>query len=212
MPRITKGEMYNRKMRRGRARALVRSKPMRFRRGRIKQPVQYFKRTLFIPNYFQIGAGAGDTFAQKNFMLSEVPGAGDFTSLYDQYKIKGVSYKLLPRYNTAQTGSIQHTRVFSVLDYDDDVASTSIGQLTQYQNLKMTSSIVTHSRYLVPKSLAAVGDSGITPVSGSPGSRWVDVALSSLEHYGIKIGVQSPGTAVTFDAMITYYLAFRNVR
>ena len=196
--------------RRGRPR---KTKSVKRPRG-LKQPVQYFTRSKYIPGAFAAAAGATNYDAAVA-RLVDVPSYTDFTNLYDQYKIISVKFAYLPRGNQADLGTSgsQITRLFSVLDYDDSVVPTSIDQLCEYQNLKMTNTSKAHVRSFQPRYIREIdtglGATGKEVVRGG----WIDCTNNNVTHRGIKLALQGPvvGT-ITYDLMITYKLAFKNVR
>lgn len=186
------------------------------KRGRIGvQPVHYYKRTLYLSGALT-ASSAGDVFGAIDFRLNQLPNATDFTNLYDQYKIRGVKIMLIPRGNNSDviTGATsgQSMGVFSALDYDDVTPPTSIAQLCEYQNMKMTRSTSIHSRYFVPKpqiNLLVAGGGTSPALSG----QWIDTALGVAPHYGFKYALQQlPNGTQLYDIKYTFYLAFKNVR
>lgn len=197
--------------RRGRPRKIVRRRP----RGGIKQPVQFFKRVLYSPNFITVTAGT-DGLVQTPFRLDFVPNRTEFTALYDQYRIKAIKVTLMPRGNSSDlgvsAGSAQMSRIFSVLDYDDANTPTSISQLCEYQNLKVTDSTKSHTRYLVPKFNANIANV-LGTVARKPSTGFIDVTDENVVHNGVKWAIQAPQNgSVIYDLMTTYYLAFKNVR
>lgn len=205
MPRVK----YMRK--RGRPRKIVRRRP----RGGIKQPVQFFKRVLYSPNFISVTAGT-DGLVQTPFRLDFVPNRTEFTALYDQYMIKAIKVTLMPRGNSSDLGTAATlgnvSRVFSVLDYDDSNNPTSISQLCEYQNLKVTDSVKNHTRYLIPKFNANIAGP-LGTIARKPSVGFLDVTDESVVHNGVKWAIQAPANGtVIYDLMTTYYLAFKNVR
>lgn len=181
----------------------------------LRQPVHYFKRAFFASSAITVTGGA-TTFGASEFDLATMPNFTEFTALYDQYKITAVKWQLLPRGNSAEIGlsSVQglQGQVFTVLDYDDGNAPTSINQLTQYQNLKMTRNTVTHTRYLKPRFNMEVANV-VATAANAPRTGWIDVANDQVRHRGVKYAIQAPTNATyVYDLMITYYMAFKNVR
>nr|WPR18745.1 MAG: capsid protein [Owegonang virus 22] len=187
----------------------------------IKQPVQFFKRSVYTPNMYSASTLTDAPFAQV-FRLNDLPGVSDFTALYDQYQIKAVKVTLMPKYDTAtqvvSSGTVPNSahamnRVISCIDYDDNTALTSIGDALQYQNHKMTKGIRDHSRYLKPRCLLeAYGGIGLTHYMPRK-NQWIDVANITTPHYGLKwIITQSPGIALSYDMKVDYYIACKNVR
>lgn len=181
-----------------------------------RQPVQYFKRTRFY-NASLTSTFAGGTILQGvPFTLGDLPDVTDFTALYDQYKILGIKVQWLPRGNSSDIGVQGNmARFFSVIDRDDDAPPASIDQLTQYESLKVTGTQHVHKRYFKPSVRREVATGIGTTANEVAMSPWIDVTNTNVKHYGIKIAVQPPanaGISVIYDAMVTMYLAFRNVR
>lgn len=185
------------------------------RAGKVIQPVHYFTRSQYATNAITVTAGT-DYFGASSFSLINLPDQTDFTSLYDQYKILKVKWTLLPKGNSMDIGNGvtvgQMGRVFTVLDYDDSSAPSSFNQMCQYQNMRKTSTAASHTRTIVPKYLREVS-TGLGTTANEPATGWIDCTNNSVLHRGIKIGIQAPpnGSNV-YDLLLTYTLAFKNVR
>lgn len=207
---------YVRKKKTGMKKRMKRRSGIQFGRSKVKQPVQYFTRTAFFPAIFTAtttsAAGAG-----SQFRLSDLPSITEFTTLYDQYQIKGIKYTLIPKFSQADlqisSGSASAIlgNVWSVIDYDDVNTPVALTELLQYQNLKRTRMDGVHSRYLVPKVNITMG------ANTQPKARqWLDVAVTTTPHYGIKLWFDAlsgvTNTEIKYDLMVKYYLAFKNVR
>lgn len=214
IPRITRINMQTGRTTRVNGRRPAR----RERRGMvlskaIGSKIHYFKRTLY-----QSGAISGstllDTFGASVFRLNQVPNFNEFTVLFDQYKICGIKWMLMPRGNSSEIGSNQgQVKFFSVIDYDDNTAPSSITDLVQYENLKVTPTSRDHKRYLVPKVAREVYSSATTTGYSAASSQWIDCTNDAVPHYGLKYMLQQlPAGTQQFDLKVTYYLAFKNVR
>lgn len=195
-------------------RRTVRRKRMVRSKG-LRQPVHYFKRVQFTTSAITVSGTA--VFGASAFELQNIPNASEFTSLYDQYKITGIRYSILPRGNSADIGTSATQgnmgRIFSVLDYDDSTAPASFNEMTQYQNVKMTNNAQTHTRYLKPRFNLDVLSGSVSLTANAPRTGWIDCSTADVKHRGVKFGIQAPTNAVmTYDLMIVYYLAFKNVR
>lgn len=202
-----------RKTRMARSRKQYYSRP-----NQIRQPVQYFTRSYYSPAHITIPTGGPAVGYSDNFLLSSMPDVSDFTSLYDQYQIKAIKYKLIPRIsNAGPSGAVGNPsilgNIWSVIDYDDSNVPTSLTTLLQYQNLKRTQYHQTHSRYIAAPTV----DIGAgTPLTSSVVKRrqWIDCSNINIQHYGIKLWVDgSLGSyPLSFDLHVKYYMAFKNVR
>lgn len=171
----------------------------------LRQPVQYFKRTVYLPAFIVSSTAVNVPFA-NSFALSDVPNSTEFTALYDQYKIKGVSFKLYPRFNSVDQ-NLSGGRIWTVLDYDDSNLPGSINELCQYQNVKCTNTSTVHSRYLKPQFNLIAGTANIPQRQ-----HWLDVATPAVPYRGIKGIIEPTSASVAYDCKLTYYLALKNVR
>lgn len=202
---------------RSQAKAAMR-RVMRSRRGP-RQPVQYFKRSVYVPGATQANSTA-TVYGSSIFNLNAIPNATEFTNLYDQYKINLVKFQLIPRGNASdiQNGTTtgQSMGVFSAIDYDDNTAPTSIDELMQYQNMKMTRSHQIHKRVFKPRArINIVGAAGAGVNGQIFGSRnpWIDCNAPTVPHYCLKWALQQlPNGFQDYDLKVDYYLAFKNVR
>lgn len=212
----------SRRMRRRRAtrRAGVRSVPvlrstaLGLRRSRTgpRQPVQYFKRTTYQVNFIQ--SGALDSFQNLVFQLNQLPNYTEFTSLYDQYQIKGIKFVLMPRFNSGEVALSSCPPTWSILDYDGSFPVNNASML-QYQNLKMKTGYGNHARYLKPAISAELYESPVGTAYGPKKNVWIDAQYPDVPHYGATVMIPAnvgPGENVFWDLKITYYLAFKNVR
>lgn len=199
-------KFYKRKGgRRGKARKGMRYNKKRYG-NKIRQPVQYFKRSVWLPGVLSTST-IGVTPFGLSFSLADLPSNSEFTSLFDQYKIIAVKCKLMPRFNSVDLG-LNGGRIHTVLDYDDTSAPASMNDLTQYQNLKTTDVARTHTRYLKPMlNLASQSGAWIPQRAG-----WVDVATPGAAYRGVKGILDQTSSVVTYDGLFTYYMAFKNVR
>lgn len=205
-----------RSKRRGRGRRKMYKRRQQYS-GKLRQPVQFFTRSYYIPAHITIPTGGPSVGYADFFTLNSLPDFTDFTALYDQYQIKAVKYTLLPRIsNAGPSGAVGNPsilgNIWSVLDYDDSNVPTSLNQLLQYQNLKRTQYHKIHSRFIKPTVQLGVG----SPLTSSAIKKrqWLDAASTAIPHLGIKLWVDgSLGSyPLTFDLQVKMYLAFKNVR
>lgn len=173
--------------------------------------VYKFKRTSYNPAL--ITAGILDIAGASAFNLNLVPNASEFTSLFDQYRIDKIVWTLMPRGNSAEQGTNNtNTKIFSVLDYDDETAPANLNTLLQYPNVKCTTLSRDHKRTLVPKFAT---QTYISAVATGYGARtgWLDCDNSNVPHFGVKYFIQAPGAGTqVIDVKTDFYLSFKGVR
>lgn len=182
--------------------------------ARIRQPVQYFKQNVWLPN-FVTSSTTVDTPFTTTFSLADLTNSAEFQALYDQYKIMAVKFTLMPKYsqalNTDGTFVLEQPQVHTVIDYDSSPLIT-MADAVQYPNMKTTRGNSLHKRYLKPKLCINLLDNTGGNVRSPTTKPWIDCANNRVLYRGI-LGVINPGTvACDFDLKMTYYMAFKNVR
>lgn len=198
-----------------------------------RQPVHYFKRTTKISDItasWNVSTGTATNIAGTYILsLDQLPNYTEFTSLYDQYMIKGIKLSFVPSGNSYMTSTVSgisqvvgFSRFNSAIDYDDTGVPVNENELLQYQSLKTTPGYRQHSRYFKPKVQFTVADNDITATTANAGPRgntWLDCANPSIDHLGLKVWCAAPinsgataSTSITYSVYATYYMAFKNVR
>lgn len=161
--------------------------------------------------------GAGDLLAAHSFNLSQAGGnVGPFTSLYDQYCIKKIVWKLIPRFNMSEpnttTGGIT-PNIVTCLDFDDAIPPANYGDILQRQNAKIHRGNGVITRVFKPSANFVVdATTGALAPKMSP---WLDVTNITVPHFGVKFAIQNTcptGLDLDYDVVCNYYLAFKQVR
>lgn len=152
------------------------------------------------------------TFQALTFRLNQLPNSGEFTALYDEYRINAVKISFIPQQTqSVSIGSINNpsnVRFFSAIDYNDAGLPTSVDDLRQYQTAKYTSIFRTHKRYIYkPK---------IVDNSSTVRTAWIATTSPATLHYGLKIAVEpmlsSTTTSLDFRVECKFYMSFRQVK
>lgn len=184
---------------------------LKFKRAAVRQPVQFFKRTVYLKAAYASSTTADTPFA-KRFAISDLPNITDFTNLYDQYCVKGIKFSMIPRTSEADTSQAL-PNIGTVLDFDDNNVPTGWDQITQYESFKMTRGNKVHNRYFKP-AVSPVVWSGTALANAYmvKKNQWIDVTYVDTPHYGIKGVIGQTLVAQTYDVKIDMYLAFKNVR
>lgn len=183
---------------------------LRIRSGK-RQPIHYFTRTVYLPGFYNLVAGGPAVGTARNFKLSDVPNASEFTQLFDQYCIKMVKMSLIPRFTEVSNTSTQGN-IWSVLDYDDSIAPPNVDTVLQYENVKRTRMSQIHTRYFKPAVADEIYATGVATTYGAKKNQFLDCTNDAVEHYGVKLWFDTRATNVIYDVQIKFYLAFKNVR
>lgn len=154
-----------------------------------------------------------------------IPQFGEYQSMFDQYKFRGVAVKILPVINSVSTGdatSAMDTGCFihHNVDYDDGVyyAASVAGVVDMQQDAgyKMVQGFRTVSKYYKPKlkqdvyAIAGAAEVGVSAL-------WLDTINFQVPHYGSKYIFEVINSTVTsqvykFKILCTYYLDLKGTR
>lgn len=168
----------------------------------------------------------------KAFLINELPNFSEFTSLYDQYKIIGIVFRIIPVNNTSGTQSIANVQNGDLggflhwhIDHDDyasapasDIGIDDMRQRPDYKihNLFNSYNKNGFKRYIKPRVAIAAYNGAFSGYMNA-GNKWIDCNSPQVEHYGIKgiFEIVNPSSEVRYVNMkceATYYLRFRSVR
>lgn len=187
-------------------------------RSKFAQVVQYFTRSAYFGNELTATTTA-PVYNAWQFKLTDVPNYTDFTNLYDMYQIRGVEIELIPQANSVEVGNASGPCVHSALDYNDPQLPTSVAELCQFENYKMTRGLRSHKRYVRPKMMD-LGLANVTPATvittGYSKNQWINTNTPDVRHYGIKFVIDQIQSGserqMNFDVRLKYYLAFKQVQ
>lgn len=179
------------------------SRPIRKNYGYVA--VHNFRRTQYLNQALIIPTGSGYTFNSFAFNFNAMPDFTNFTSLYDMYKINKIRFTLIPRTTeTTQATSTWDNQVSSVIDYDDVTVPTTLDQLLQYPNMKMTRGTKIHSRTWVPRIRMLTDLSGAHEVKRAG---WLDAANTGVPHYGIKLAIAQSSISQIYDIRVDFFIS-----
>lgn len=222
MPRMNRRRMNRRKPQARRPKRLV-------SRNRIARQVHSYKRIVNLGTYVASQSPATGYAPAKgafSFNMNLVPNAAEYSALYDQYKINGVSLRFIPKTNQFQGGTsgtqnaLGYGQVITVLDYDDSGTPISKDALLEFGSAKVSRSNQIHKRYFKPKMLnLAFINAGTNGYSVGP-ARWLDWNQSTVEHYGVKWWIDAPtvpntatdSSSIAYDVYATFYFQCKNTK
>ncbi len=172
-------------------------------------------------NFINVPTTAGGPF-QFTFALADMPQSSSFTALFDQYRIDQVEVHMIPNFNfidghnTASPNNLAPPTVV-VLDYDDAGSLVSEAGALEYDNAQI---IMPYERAVIkvrPKITPATYAGGVFEgymVEDTGG--WLDVASTTIDHYGVKGWVNPLSTSSTstlgWYVYAMYTVSFANVR
>lgn len=149
-----------------------------------------------------INDGINPSLAAFNFSLNDLPGYTEMTSLFQTYCIEQVEIWFRPEYTVLSDASTLSNSVNvefnSAIDLVDGTAPATVSNVLEYQTLAHTSITTTHYRKLRPAYLI----DGI-----SPSCTQISTASPTTNWFGLKVGVNPCGVAMTFRSTVKYKVA-----
>lgn len=203
--------------RRNAKRRMYRRKRYPMYKRSIASNVHTFVRSCTLANLHSTGGALGDIHHTFSFALSDLPNFTEFTSLFDQYRIRWVELTFVSAVTQSDIASAgitgyspQVVHGFFVNDYDDSLPPSSKDELMQYGNCRIIPLTGRNRplRWKLYPHLQAAAAPGIVWKRNN----WLDAAHDSVAHCGLKtIFTTNPLTNVLADQspiMITVYAKY----
>ncbi len=133
----------------------------------------------------------------------------DIPKVFDQYRFNSVTVIARPRNNALDvTSAVAIPPLYVVIDYDDDSALASAAAAGRYDNVMVVAPYESFKRVFVPRLSKATYTGAFTGQS-SEEPCWLDCAILTTRHYGMKAYMATSGTAVVWDLDIRANMSFR---
>lgn len=147
--------------------------------------------------------------------------------LYDQYQIKGVQVRFVPKFSELSLVSSTGTptgnakavipEIATIIDIDDDNAIT-YADMIENGTFRRQRFNREHKRYLVPRAATMIYNSSTSTAYGPMSRRqWLDMSNDNIPHYALKYQItpasfntDTLGESIYYDYYVTAYLAFKN--
>jgi len=147
-------------------------------------------------------------FAGINFTLNSISGVTAYQDLFDQYAIVAAVVRVFP--DSSNNIYTNTGLLLTVIDYDDSNTPTSLNNLRDYSTLVETKANVGQTRVIYPQLAEASYSGAFTSFVGT--RAWCDIASPSIQHYGIKIGVDATSNVTPFVIDTTLIFCCRSNR
>lgn len=163
-------------------------------------------------------------FGQIAFTVGDLPQISSFSNLFDQYRIEEIHLRLRS-HNPAAFNADQSSTNYAdpymsvVVDRDDGTNPSSMAMLQDYDNQVVVQGSDSVDLVLEPSITPAVFATGSFSgyaIEKSAGGMWLDMANTSIPHYGVKFGVIPLATSTTsiwqWEVTSWYKVSFKNIR
>lgn len=153
------------------------------------------------------------------FNLSALPNAGEFTNLFDRYKITGVKLRIMFLANSNDTGvasTLSIPIMHYISDLDDAAPPTSENEILQKNFLKTRRLDEPFTYFLRPKATSEIYASPSSTGYSVAKSMWIDSNSLQIPHFGFKAWIGNGPSNVSTQVLgrlkvyATYYVALRD--
>lgn len=184
----------------------------------LKNNVHYFQRRVNLGTIVSTGINQ-PTLTSLSFNLNQLPNVGEFTTLFDQFKMTHVKlfFKLNQDPSTQTAGNSFYPTMYYCPDHDDVTPPTSIDDLRQHGRTKMVT--LRPSKYTVVNIKPSVLNqlfriAGQTTVQPK-WRQWIDMAHPDTSHYGLKYAFDNAfniNSNYSVEVQAQYWFQCRDVR
>lgn len=146
--------------------------------------------------------------------LNSFPGSGDWRTVFDRYRIKGISVTLSPVITTITANNVILPRLWTAIDYDD-ANVVSRASIQQFDTCVVSPPGSGITRTWVPHVALAAYSGAFTSYANQE-SQWIDIASDTVQHYGLKVVVEgaaaSQNPLQNYTVSITGFIEFQSAR
>jgi len=163
-------------------------------------------------------SNAGALAQAYSFNLNSLPNVTELSNLFDQYRINAISFTMIPNVTGNDMNPVstyyEMPNVHSVIDFDDDAAPAAVTELMQYPSYRRTRGTQIHTRYFKPCIAQTIYKTGATTGTSQRRAWWLDLADTTVPHFGLKIyiDVTNAATNIKYRIYVKYYLQCKGVR
>lgn len=164
--------------------------------------VHSFKRSVNLSGTYPLNWSLTNQSWSMTPSMGQIGGAGEFTSLFDMWKLKKVVYHFEPLFSgkdmmlsiltaagafssSGLSSSLKYIRV--VHDYNDSTVLASEDAALQYENCKSYKLGSAFKVTLYPKILAETYRTAVTSAYQSISPKYFDTTETAIPHYGVKV-------------------------
>lgn len=210
MPYAKKRTRYIRKARRRRRRGNGRIVPIGRPMSMLVLGIHYFKRTSHLATLT-----SATTQAEYTPTFQNINAYADFTALFDQYKLLKVVYTFRPNQNASLTANA--TRIVSIRCAEDPDGGGTLTweQLGEQRHKDIYLNRVRSVVMYKPSVQQEIYRGPATTAYAPKNKQWLDMALTDIPHYSMKIAIYDPTTLPAnwkCELEQTIYFACKGVR
>ena len=160
--------------------------------------------------YTQVST-ATDNLGSLYFTLSDLAGYSDMVTLFDEYQLYKVEVTFQPTITQSLSADRNPGALYTAVDYDDATAPGDATVLLQYGTCQISAPQERVTRCIYPRMAVAAYSGAFTSYANLK-SQWIDIASSTVQHYGIKWCIKGSDYAYGYHVFARYHIKLRSTR
>jgi len=157
--------------------------------------------------------------ASFSFAFTNIAQSGQLAAVFDQYRIDEVQLIFRPMFlavNMSGSTTFYVPQLYIVVDYDDaNVSGYTAGTYQAYNNCNVSMYETVSVTFRPHIAVSAYSGSSFSQYQNLSPS-WIDTSSPSVQHYGVKAGVDAGGTGQaqfqSWSITTRVRLSLKNVR
>jgi hypothetical protein len=155
-------------------------------------------------------------YGALSFTVNTLPSIAFLSNMFDLYKIHKVEVNFTSvraDNNPSSVGSVI-PKLQTIIDLDDDVAPTSTLELDRYSTLVEVRGVNSVRRVFKPRASMQLYLTAVTSAYAVAPDVWLDLAYTTVPHYGCKWSLGASGVAgyYAYDIEVVMTAEFANQR
>lgn len=163
---------------------------------------------------YSMTVGVSPILDYLNFAINDISNIGEYTALFDQYRIVQVVAMFIPRATQTYIGNSSGDVPFvqTAIDYNDNSATGTAP--SEYQSCVTTQMTTAFVRRLTPRYAVPVYNGVTSAYVQGPKDGWIDATYNNVPHYQlvVSIGATSLDAQFVYEVDVLYSLEFKTVR
>jgi hypothetical protein len=158
-----------------------------------------------------ISSSSGPSYSFINFYFGLLDNVAAWQTCFDQYRVDMLEVTFRPRMSFESSSTANTGTFVTVVDVDDSTTLTSVAAALDYATALTGRGFEIQKRTFKPHAAIAAYSGSFTSYANVT-SPWIDMASTSVYHYGVKTAWTQTDSVYTIDTTTRVLFTLRNVR
>jgi len=154
----------------------------------------------------------------KEFTLAQMPNVGEYSVLFELYRLNKVSIKFIPSQTIQEAPGLPAISapnigsIISVIDYTDVSVPGTQDQLLQYSTAKRHRHGRAFTRTFRPAVANEIYQSSAFTGYSPKWKQWISTDYLNIPHYGFKLWMDATPVSFSYEIWTTYYFSLKGTK